>query len=68
MSMLSRVVRGTWRTAIVVAAAGTVLETACSTDQVKAVLAGVEVTTNQLEQTQNDNISFGDWLASELNK
>jgi hypothetical protein len=33
---------------------------------VRAILAGVEVATNQLDRAQNDNISFGDWLASEL--
>ena len=66
MSTLRRVVNGTWRAAILLSAAGTMLETNCSTDQVRAILAGVEVATNQLDQAQNDNISFGDWLASEL--
>ncbi|MFH1109006.1 MAG: hypothetical protein V1790_07415 [Planctomycetota bacterium] len=66
MSTLRRVVHETWRAAILLSAAGTMLEASCSTDQVRAVLAGVEVATNQLDQAQNDNISFGDWLASEL--
>ena len=66
MSTLRRVVNGTWRAAILLSAAGTMLEASCSTDQVRAILAGVEVATNQLDQAQNDSISFGDWLASEL--
>ena len=66
MSTLRRVVHETWRAAILLSAAGTMLEASCSTDQVRAILAGVEVATNQLDQAQNDNISFGDWLASEL--
>ena len=67
MRTFKRVVGGTWRAAVLLTAAGTVLETSCSTDQVKAVLAGVEVVTNQLDQAQNQDITFGDWLASELN-
>ena len=66
MSTLRRVVNRTWRAAILLSAAGTMLETNCSADQVRAILAGVEVATNELDQAQNDNISFGDWLASEL--
>ena len=66
MSTLRRVVNGTWRAAILVSAAGTVLETSCSTAQMKAILAGVQVATDQLTQSQNDNITFGDWLSSEL--
>jgi len=66
MITFKRVVGGTWRAAILLSAAGTMLEASCSTDQVRAILAGVEVATNQLDQAQNDNISFGDWLASEL--
>ena len=66
MSTLKRIIGGAWRGAILLSAAGTMLETSCSTDQVRAILAGVEVATNQLDQAQNDNISFGDWLASEL--
>ena len=68
MSTFKRVLGGAWRTAILVAGAGTVLETSCSTDQVRAILAGVEVATNQLDQIHNDNISFSDWLSSELSK
>jgi len=66
MSTLKRVVNGTWRTAILVSAAGAMLETGCSTAQMKAILAGVQVATDQLTQSQNDTITFGDWLASAL--
>lgn len=68
MSTLRQVVNGTWRAAILLSAAGTMLETSCSTDQVRAILAGVEVATSQLDQIQNDNITFGDWLDSALSK
>jgi hypothetical protein len=59
-------VGGVWRAGLVLAVGGTVLASSCSTSEVKAILAGVEVATNQLDQARNDNISFGDWLASEL--
>ena len=68
MRAFKRVWGGAGRMAILVAGAGTVLETSCSTDQVRAILAGVEVATNQLDQINNDNISFSDWLSSELSK
>ena len=66
MNKLRQAVGGMWRAGLVLAAGGTVLASSCSTDQVKAILAGVEVATNQLDQARNDDISFGDWLASEL--
>ncbi len=55
-----------WKVAIglVVAAAG--LGTGCTTAEVDAILTGVQVATTELTSNQND-ISFGDWLASELN-
>jgi hypothetical protein len=55
-----------WKVAVgmVVAAAG--LGTGCTNDQVNAILAGVQVATTGLSSNQDD-ISFGDWLASELN-
>lgn len=66
MNKLRRVVGDIWRAGLVVAAGGTVLASSCSTSDVKAILAGVELVTNQLDNFQNDNISFGDWLSSEL--
>jgi hypothetical protein len=66
MSTLRRVVSRTWRAAILLSAAGTMLETSCSTAQMKAILAGVQVAADQLTQSQNDNITFGDWLDSAL--
>ncbi len=66
MNRLRHVVGGIWKAGLVVAASGTVLASSCSTSEVKAILAGVEVVTDQLENSQNDGISFGDWLSSEL--
>lgn len=66
MNKLRQVVGGMWRAGLVMAAGGTVLSSSCSTSDVKAILAGVEEVTNRLENSQNDGISFGDWLSSEL--
>lgn len=68
MKKVRQMVGGMWRVGLVVAAGGTVLASSCSTSEVKAILAGVTDITNQLDNSQNDNISFGDWLSSELDK
>jgi len=52
------------KAALVTFAAGSVLATTCTSDQVKAVVTGIQVVTSQLNQ--DDDISFGDWLASEI--
>lgn len=68
MNKLRQIVGGMWRVGLVVAAGGTVLASSCSTSEVKAILSSVTDITNQLDHSQNDNISFGDWLSSELDK
>lgn len=68
MNRLKHVVGGMWRAGLVVAAGGTVLASSCSTSEVRTVLAGVELVTNEIDQAQSQNISVGDWLSSLLNK
>ncbi len=41
------------------------LASSCTTEQLKAVLAGVEVVAGQLGD-KDDDVSFGDWLSAEL--
>ena len=54
---------------LIVASSGVLLAGSCSSTEVKqAVMAGVEVAANQLlTSSPQDDISFGDWLSSELN-
>jgi len=68
MNKLRHVVGGMWRAGLVVTAGGTVLASSCSTSEVRTILAGVTDITNQIDQAQNDNTSFGDWLDSVLDK
>ena len=65
MNRLCQMVSGMWKTGLVAAAGGTVLASSCSTSEVKAVLAGVELVTDQLSN-RDDDLNFGDWLSSEL--
>jgi hypothetical protein len=46
-------------------AAGSVFAGGCSTTQVQAVAAGLDAILRNLQQDEED-VSFGDWLASEL--
>lgn len=66
MNRLRNVLGGVWRAGLVVAAGGTVLESSCTTSEVRAVLAGVELVANEIDQAQNQDISFGDWLSDAL--
>lgn len=66
MNKLRHIVGGIWRAGLVVAAGGTVLASSCSTSEVRTVLAGVEAVTNEIDRARNDNISFSEWLSSEL--
>ncbi len=61
---LLTVSRRTWALAAA-GLAGTAFGTSCTTAEINAFLAGVQVVTDQL--TEDDDISFGDWLSSELN-
>jgi len=51
-----------WRAGLVTAAGGTVLASSCSTSEVRAVLAGVELVADQL--SNDGSSSFGDWLSN----
>ena len=47
--------------------AGTLLGMSCSSEGVQAVVAGIDAVAQSLSQhDQDDDISFGDWLLSEL--
>lgn len=54
-----------WKTTVAAVAGGTMLASSCTTEQLKAVLAGVEVVAGQLGD-KDDDVSFGDWLSAEL--
>ncbi len=59
-----------WKAVVVaglLAVAAVAVGTACTPEQANAVLAGIQVTADQLSNNSNDNVSFGDWLSSELN-
>ena len=50
---------------VVMAVGGSLtLGTGCTEEQTSAVLDGVQVAANELDQ--NDDVSFRDWLSSEL--
>lgn len=55
-----------WKVAVGLVVAALGLGTGCTTEEVNAILSGVQVAATELTSNQND-ISFGDWLASELN-
>lgn len=53
------------RAAVGVGAAGMLFGASCTASGLRAIAAGVEAATSQLEQQDND-ISFRDWLLNEL--
>ena len=55
-----------WRAGLVVAAGGTALASSCSTSEVRSVLSGIQAVTVEIDEANNQDISFSDWLASEL--
>jgi hypothetical protein len=63
---MKRYLNDVWKSLLCLTAAGCAFATSCSSEQVGAVLAGIQVATDELSNS-NDQISFGDWLASELN-
>lgn len=67
--MLKRMASYGFRAFVASAGSGLLLAGSCSSAEVKqAVLAGVEVAANDLlnNAQEDDDISFGDWLSSEL--
>jgi hypothetical protein len=67
---MNRIRRSTIRSRAVVAAAlsiGLLSGTGCTEAEIEAVLTGVRILADELSQQQEDeDISFGDWLADEL--
>ncbi|MBU0716858.1 MAG: hypothetical protein KJ749_01305 [Planctomycetes bacterium] len=56
-----------WRVAVTVVAAGTLYGASCSSQEIGMVLDSVQAVTGVLDgQSQNDDISFGDWVQDEL--
>ncbi len=48
-------------------ASGTLLATSCSTDEVQAIVAGIEAITQSLDDSDRDNdMNFGEWLINEI--
>ena len=56
---------GMWRSVIGLCAVGTLLTAACDQQTVDALTTALEVATQQMLE-QDDDISFGDWLESEI--
>ena len=52
--------------AAAVSAAGMLFGATCTSDGIRAVAAGLEAATTQLNHEYDDDISFGDWLLDEL--
>ena len=60
------------RAAAVLSGSCMLLGTDCTAEQLEAVLVGLEAVASHLDRVNaadndNDDISFGDWLLSELN-
>ena len=50
----------------VLCTSGVVLATSCGPKQIQAVVAGIQAANDSLEGRDRDQITFTDWLASEL--
>lgn len=62
-----RIVRSALRIMVALGGGGLMFAEACTSEQVQqAIVAGLDTATNQLLNPPDDDISFGDWLASEL--
>ena len=59
-------VRKFWRVGALIGMAGTVFAASCNSNQVQAVVTGIETAITELGGPADDAISFGDWLLSEL--
>ena len=57
--------RKLWSVIAAMCAAGTLFGMSCSAEQVEALVVGVGAAADQLEG-QNDSVSFGDWVSSQL--
>ena len=57
--------RALWRGAAALSATGILFGATCTTDQIEAIAIGVEAVASELDH-QDDNLSFGEWLADEV--
>ena len=55
-----------WKTVAVLAAAGMLFGSSCSLRELEAITVGLDAAAGHLEA--EDDITFGEWLLSELNK
>jgi len=55
-----------WRSLAGIASASVLFASSCGAAELRAVLAGVDAAADRLERNHDDDISFGDWLADEL--
>jgi len=45
---------------------GTLMATSCSTEQIQTIVRGIGEIVDDLENEQDDDISFGNWLQEEI--
>ena len=65
--LLKQAKRKLWRGAVALCAAGTLFGGSCSSEQLNAVAAGIGAVADELgHQRADDDITFGEWLLSEL--
>ena len=67
MSMVKETAKRLLVAAAGVSAAGTLFANGCSPDTLEALVAGVEAAARTLDDSEHDDdMNFGEWLASEL--
>ena len=54
------------KTGAALAVTGLLFSSSCSLDNLEAVMVGLDAATSHLDRQQNDDITFGEWLLSEL--
>ena len=55
-----------WKLLAALAAGGAVFGLNCTSEQISAVVAGVGAAADQLGDSEDEDISFGDWIRDEL--
>ncbi len=64
---LKRTANDLLKAAVALTAAGVLLGTSCSSSELQAVVAGLEAVAHSFDDNARDNdITFGEWLLSEL--
>ena len=68
MMTMTRMGRKLVSTAIACSSGGLLLATSCSASDVQAIVTGIEAATQVLvNNNHSDDITFGEWLLSEIN-